>query len=60
VEGPCDESDDLLEGRLKSQAPEIDGRLLINDAGGRDVKAGEIVQVRITETYDYDVVGEIV
>ena len=60
VEGPCDESDDLLEGRLKSQAPEIDGRLLINDTGGRDVVAGEIVRVRITETYDYDVVGEIV
>jgi ribosomal protein S12 methylthiotransferase len=60
VEGPCDESDDLLEGRIKSQAPEIDGRLLINDTGGRDVKAGEIVSVRITETYDYDLVGEIV
>jgi ribosomal protein S12 methylthiotransferase len=60
VEGPCDESDDLLEGRVKSQAPEIDGRLLINDTDGRDVKAGEIVNVRITETYDYDLVGEIV
>lgn len=60
VEGPCEESDDLLEGRVKSQAPEIDGRLLINDTGGRRVKAGEIVSVRITETYDYDLVGEIV
>jgi ribosomal protein S12 methylthiotransferase len=60
VEGPCEESDDLLEGRVRSQAPEIDGRLLINDTGGRDVKAGEIVSVRITETYDYDLVGEIV
>ena len=60
VEGPCSESDDLLEGRLKSQAPEIDGRLLINDTGGRDVVPGEIVTVRITETYDYDLVGEIV
>ena len=60
VEGPCSESDDLLEGRLKSQAPEIDGRLLINDTGGRDVCAGDIVNVRITETYDYDLVGEIV
>jgi len=60
VEGACEESDDLLEGRLKSQAPEIDGRLLINDTGGRDVRPGDIVQVRISETYDYDVVGEIV
>jgi len=60
VEGACQESDDLLEGRLKSQAPEIDGRLLINDTGGRDVEPGDIVEVRISETYDYDLVGEVV
>ena len=59
VEGPCLETEHLLEGRLRSQAPEIDGRLLINDTGGRDVAPGEIVTVRITETYDYDLVGEI-
>ena len=59
VEGPCEETDDLLEGRLRSQAPEIDGRLLINETGDRDVRAGEIVRVRIGETYDYDLVGSI-
>ena len=60
VEGACSESDDLLEGRLRSQAPEIDGRLIINDTGGRAVAPGEIVRVRITDTYDYDLVGGIV
>ncbi|HEU5251465.1 MAG TPA: 30S ribosomal protein S12 methylthiotransferase RimO [Thermoanaerobaculia bacterium] len=60
VEGPCEETDQLLEGRLRSQAPEIDGKLLVNDAGDRDVAPGEIVRVRISETYDYDVVGAIV
>jgi ribosomal protein S12 methylthiotransferase len=60
VEGPSDESDDLLEGRLRSQAPEIDGRLLINDTGGRDVRPGQIVRVRITQTHAYDLVGRIV
>jgi ribosomal protein S12 methylthiotransferase len=60
VEGSCEETDDLLEGRLRSQAPEIDGRLLVNDTGGRDVRAGEIVRVEVTETFDYDVVGRIV
>ena len=60
VEGPCEESDDLLEGRLRSQAPQIDGRLLINDAGGRDVRPGQIVRVRITQTHAYDAVGGIV
>jgi len=59
VEGPCEETEHLLEGRLRSQAPEIDGRLLINDAGGHDVRPGEIVRVRITETHDYDLVGRI-
>ena len=60
VEGACEETDRLLEGRLRSQAPEIDGRLLVNDTGDRDVAAGEIVQVRISETHDYDAVGAIV
>ena len=60
VEGPCEETEHLLDGRLRSQAPEIDGRLLINDTGGRDVKPGDIVRVRISDTHDYDVVGAIV
>ena len=60
VEGPCEETDQLLEGRVRSQAPEIDGRLLVNDAGGREVRPGEIVSVRISEAYEYDLVGAIV
>src|SRR5215831_683167 len=60
VEGACEESDDLLEGRLRSQAPEIDGRLLINDTGGRAIQPGDIVSVRIAETHEYDLVGSVV
>jgi ribosomal protein S12 methylthiotransferase len=60
VEGPCEETDQLLEGRVRSQAPEIDGRLLVNDAGGREIRPGEIVSVRISEAYEYDLVGAIV
>jgi ribosomal protein S12 methylthiotransferase len=60
VEGPCEETEHLLEGRLRSQAPEIDGRLLINDTGGRAVDPGDIVRVRISDTHDYDLVGGIV
>jgi ribosomal protein S12 methylthiotransferase len=60
VEGPCPETEHLLEGRLRSQAPEIDGRLLINDTGERPVRAGEMVRVKITETHDYDLVGSVV
>jgi ribosomal protein S12 methylthiotransferase len=60
VEGPCQETEHLLEGRLRSQAPEIDGRLLINDTGAETVRTGDIVTVRISEAYDYDLVGGIV
>jgi len=60
VEGPCEETEHLLEGRLRSQAPEIDGRLLINDTGGRDISFGRVVRVRISEAHDYDLVGGIV
>jgi ribosomal protein S12 methylthiotransferase len=59
VEGPCEETEHLLEGRLRSQAPEIDGRLLINDTADREVSPGEIVRVRITEAHEYDLVGSV-
>ena len=60
VEGPSDESEYLLEGRLRSQAPEIDGRLLITDTGDREIAPGQIVSVKIEKTFDYDVAGQIV
>ena len=60
VEGSCEETEHLLEGRLRSQAPEIDGRLLINDTNERPVAPGQVVRVRITEAHEYDLVGGIV
>lgn len=60
VEGPCAETEYLLEGRLRSQAPEIDGRLLIADTGDRELAPGEVVSVKIEKTFDYDVVGGVV
>ncbi len=60
VEGPSEEHEYLLDGRLRSQAPEIDGRLLITDAGGRTLFPGDIVRVRIEKTFDYDVTGAVV
>jgi ribosomal protein S12 methylthiotransferase len=60
VEGPSEEHEFVLEGRLRSQAPEIDGRLLITDTGDRDLAAGQIVTVRVEKTFDYDVAGVVV
>jgi ribosomal protein S12 methylthiotransferase len=57
IEGLSEESDLLLKGRTQEQAPEIDGHVLITSGMA---KVGEIVDVRITDSHDYDLVGEIV
>ncbi len=61
LEGPSSDTDLLLEGRIAGQAPEIDGRVLINDVPpGWTPRVGEIVRVKITEAHAYDLVGRIV
>jgi ribosomal protein S12 methylthiotransferase len=61
LEGKSKESDLLLEGRMESQAPEIDGSVLINDVpDGHESRPGDFVTVEITEAHEYDLVGHIV
>ncbi len=57
VEGYSEETELLLKGRSSRQAPDIDGQVYIT-AGTADV--GDIVQLRITDSSDYDLIGEIV
>jgi len=57
VEGPCDESEHLLAGRHAGMAPEIDGRLLINDGVA---PPGTLAEVEITDAFPSDLVGRIV
>ena len=57
VEGACDETEHLLQGRAAHQAPEIDGRVLINDGFATP---GAFAKVRVTEAHPYDLVGEII
>ncbi|MFN2455984.1 MAG: 30S ribosomal protein S12 methylthiotransferase RimO [Pyrinomonadaceae bacterium] len=61
-EGAAKETDLLWQGRLDSQAPEIDGCVLINDAPeGRELPLpGDFVNVLITEAHTHDLVGQIV
>lgn len=59
IDGRSRESDLLLEGRMESQAPEIDGAVLINDTSV-PVGQGEFHTVEITEAYEYDLVGRVV
>jgi ribosomal protein S12 methylthiotransferase len=57
VEGYSEETDLLLKGRSSRQAPDIDGQVYIT-AGNADV--GDIVMLRITDSSDYDLIGEII
>ena len=59
VEGLSQETDLLWEGRMSTQAPEIDGTTLINDFEGAEPRPGEIRRLRITEAQDYDVIGTL-
>jgi ribosomal protein S12 methylthiotransferase len=60
LEGPSRETDLLWEGRLPTQAPEIDGVVYLNDGITDDLKIGEIYRVHITEAHEYDLVGTLV
>jgi len=60
-EGESKESELLWQGRMETQAPDIDGCVLINDVPDGMVPAeGELVSVEITEGHEYDLVGRIV
>jgi ribosomal protein S12 methylthiotransferase len=61
LEGASEESDLLLEGRTAMHAPEIDGKVFVNDfPEGNDPREGEFYRCRITAAHDYDLVAEIV
>ena len=59
VSGTSEETELLWEGRMPTQAPEIDGVTLINDFEGAEPRPGEIRRMRITEAHDYDVMGTL-
>jgi ribosomal protein S12 methylthiotransferase len=61
VEGASEETPLLWEGRTQHQAPEIDGKVYINDFGPFDqLDPGQFYQCEITESQDYDLVGRII
>ena len=60
VEGESEESELLWEGRTLFHAPEIDGKVYINDFGPcESLEVGRFYRARITEAHDYDLVAEI-
>jgi ribosomal protein S12 methylthiotransferase len=60
VEGESEETPLLWEGRTPLHAPEIDGKVLINDFGPHETLVpGTFYRAEITESHDYDVVARI-
>jgi ribosomal protein S12 methylthiotransferase len=61
LEGESEETELLLEGRTAMHAPEIDGKVFVNDFPDHvDPKPGQFYRCEITEAHDYDLVAKIV
>jgi ribosomal protein S12 methylthiotransferase len=61
LEGESEESELLLEGRTAMHAPEIDGKVFINDFPEESTpQPGQFYRCQITEAHDYDLVARIV
>ena len=60
LEGESDETDRCSEGRTAMHAPEIDGKVFVNDVpDGVDPQPGQFYRCQITEAHDYDLVAKI-
>ena len=59
VEGLSPDTDLLWNARLSTQAPEIDGVVMINDFEGAEPAPGQMRVLRITEAHDYDLIGTL-
>jgi ribosomal protein S12 methylthiotransferase len=56
VEGPSQEHEFVMQGRHAGQAPEVDGAVFLS---GAEVSPGTFVQATITQSAEFDLVGEV-
>jgi ribosomal protein S12 methylthiotransferase len=60
LEGASEETDLLMEGRTSMHAPEIDGKVFVNDVPVEtEPQPGEFYRCQIMEAHDYDLVARI-
>ena len=60
LEGTSEETDLLLEGRTAMHAPEIDGKVFVNEfPESVEPEFGKFYRCEITEAHDYDLVARI-
>jgi ribosomal protein S12 methylthiotransferase len=61
LEGTSEETELLLEGRTAMHAPEIDGKVFINELPeGLEPQPGEFYRCEVAEAHEYDLVARIV
>jgi ribosomal protein S12 methylthiotransferase len=61
AEGESEETPLLWEGRTQFHAPEIDGKVYINDFGELEtLEAGRFYPAEITDAHEYDVVARVI
>src|SRR6201997_291047 len=61
LEGESEETELLLEGRTPMHAPEIDGKVFINDFPDElTPQPGQFYRCQITEAHEYDLVARII
>ena len=59
VDGPSDDHPWVKVGRMATQAPEVDGQVFI-DGSDEEIEAGKFYTVKITQTQEWDLAGEVV
>jgi ribosomal protein S12 methylthiotransferase len=60
LEGTSEETDLLMEGRTSMHAPEIDGKVFVNEFPEEtEPQPGEFYRCQITEAHDYDLVARV-
>jgi ribosomal protein S12 methylthiotransferase len=60
LEGESEETELLLEGRTPMHAPEIDGKVFVNDFPEEtEPQPGQFYRCQITEAHDYDLIARI-
>jgi ribosomal protein S12 methylthiotransferase len=62
VEGQAEESEYLLKGRHRGQAPEIDGQVFLSlseEMAETKLRPGDLVRARVTSFADYDLAAEV-
>ena len=68
IEGTHEDTDMLLKGRTRLQAPEVDGSVIINDIANSTLNlyksseelSGKVFKVKITDISGYDLVGTLI